>query len=438
MTSKLPTELAVLMHGQRIGTLSRRGRTRPLQLRHRDDLSPDTTPLSVTMAISDDLHRGPYVRHWLAGLLPDRDAVLAAWRRTFQVTSLEEYALLPHIGMDLAGAAQFCLPELADNLNQVGALVPLTEDEIGQRLDDLRSTTSGWGVQARSGRFSLAGAQAKLALHFDGRTWFLPTGGQATTHILKPAISSLPDQDLNEHLTMRTAANLGLLVPPTRVMTFADRRVLVVQRYDRITQDGQVSRIHQEDLVQASGRRPEDKYEAEGGPGIVALTEMLRRVVSPQHRDQAVNSFLDAVAFNWLTAGTDAHAKNYSLLLSGQQVRLAPLYDLNSFLPYHSRAATLSMSIGGTGHLRADRVTAADWRWVARHTGIDPDVLLDRVGTMATRLPDAASTAAADDTGLVDVPAETRSFGRRFVDAVADHSSKCLERLKNGTRSAES
>ncbi len=36
----------------------------------------------------------------------------------------------------------------------------------------------------------------------------------------------------------------------------------------------------------------------------------------------------EALALNRLLAGSDAHAKNYSLLLSGTQVRLAPLYDV--------------------------------------------------------------------------------------------------------------
>jgi len=34
-----------------------------------------------------------------------------------------------------------------------------------------------------------------------------------------------------------------------------------------------------------------------------------------------------------LIAGTDAHAKNYSLLLAADQVRLAPLCDIVSALP---------------------------------------------------------------------------------------------------------
>ena len=60
--------------------------------------------------------------------------------------------------------------------------------------------------------------------------------------------------------------------------------------------------------------------------------------------------FADALIWNWLIAGTDAHAKNYSLLLAGAQVRLAPLYDVASALPYpdlHVRRLRFAMKIGG-------------------------------------------------------------------------------------------
>ena len=424
MSTKIPSELAVFMHGQQIATLYREGRVKPLRLQYRDDLPENTTPLSVALPIEGQTHTGPQIRYWLAGLLPDREEVLAAWRRSFQVTSLEEFALLPHVGNDVAGAVQFCRPDQIDTLTRGGELIELTEEQVGRRLDELGDRTSGWGVAVDSGQFSLAGTQAKVALHFTGQKWFLPTGTHATTHIVKPAITGLPDQDLNEHLTMRTAANLGLAAAPTRIMTFAGRRALVVQRYDRlIRDDGQVQRIHQEDLVQALGRRPSDKYEIDGGPGLTTLVGLVRQVTPAQTRTHDVIALLEAAAFNWLIGGTDAHAKNYSLLLAGNQVRLAPLYDLNSFLPYNSRPhVNLSMSVGRHGRFRTSDITADDWRWVALRAGVDPDGLLHRITLMAQFLPDAAANAAAGD-GIDEPTNETRAFSSRFVNALTDHAA---------------
>jgi serine/threonine-protein kinase HipA len=104
------------------------------------------------------------------------------------------------------------------------------------------------------------------------------------------------------------------------------------------------------DMCQALGLHPTRKYESDGGPGVRRIVELLREQSSSP--DEDVQSFLDAIAFNWLIAGTDAHAKNYSLLL-GQNgvVRLAPLYDLASILPYPAvdmSKVKLAMKIGGT------------------------------------------------------------------------------------------
>ena len=57
--------------------------------------------------------------------------------------------------------------------------------------------------------------------------------------------------------------------------------------------------------------------------------------------------------FNVLIGGTDAHAKNYSLLLSGNGALLAPMYDVASGLPYEllRRHGRLAMGVGGENRL---------------------------------------------------------------------------------------
>lgn len=72
----------------------------------------------------------------------------------------------------------------------------------------------------------------------------------------------------------------------------------------------------------------------------------------------------------WVIAGTDAHA-NYSVLIGrGGELRLAPLYDIASFLPYvgHGlRKLKLAMKIGGTYRLREIGVHA--WDKLAKELG---------------------------------------------------------------------
>ncbi|MDI1325633.1 MAG: HipA domain-containing protein [Brevundimonas sp.] len=89
---------------------------------------------------------------------------------------------------------------------------------------------------------------------------------------------------------------------------------------------------------------------------------------------------MDAVLFNRMVVGADAHAKNYSLLLSGEgRVHLAPLYDIASALPYPGldyQKLKLAMKLGGEYRLgcigarhvgrMAAEVRQSPKRWVER------------------------------------------------------------------------
>jgi serine/threonine-protein kinase HipA len=101
----------------------------------------------------------------------------------------------------------------------------------------------------------------------------------------------------------------------------------------------------------------------------------------------------------------DAHAKNYSLLL-GQNgaVRLAPLYDLASILPYPTvdvSKVKLAMRIGGEYRLRD--IGLRDWQKLAAELRLDEVKLTDRIRTMAQALPDQA-TAIREQTEEQGLP----------------------------------
>jgi serine/threonine-protein kinase HipA len=184
----------------------------------------------------------------------------------------------------------------------------------------------------------------------------------------------------------------GLIVPNSSVQHFADETAIVVERYDRVRSDGRWARIHQEDMCQALGLHPTRKYESDGGPGARTIAELLREQSSNPEED--VQSFVDANIFNWLIAGTDAHAKNYALLLGGGgAVRLAPLYDLASILPYQTvdvQKVKLAMKIGGEYRLRY--IGLRNWKKFAVDLRLREDWLIGRIRAMAGSLPDHAAT----------------------------------------------
>ena len=386
---------------------------------------PSATPLSVSMPKSVSTHSDVTITPWLWGLLPDNEAVLARWARDFH-TSASPFALLSTpIGHDCAGAVRFALPEDVDELiAQPGAITWLSERDVAQRLRELREDTTSWLGRDFSGQFSLAGAQAKTALRFQEGRWGLPSGSTATTHILKPAVAGFDDHDLNEHLCLDAARRAGLAVARTRVARFEDESAIVVDRYDRRLVEGKLVRIHQEDICQALGVHPERKYQNQGGPEPGDVVRLMREVMPVRAVGDAVWRFFDALAWNWLIVGTDAHAKNYSLLLAAAEVRLAPLYDIASALPYgtNERKLRFAMKIGGDYRVIPYKDT---WPTAARELGLDPDAARQRLLALARRAPDAFAESAA----APEVTALERPLPERLVDLVADRVKRCLEIL---------
>jgi len=86
-------------------------------------------------------------------------------------------------------------------------------------------------------------------------------------------------------------------------------------------------------MCQALGVHPAAKYQSDGGPSAIDVIGVLRDHIDANNVHQDLNTFVDALVFNWIVAAPDAHAKNVSVLLNGGGVRLAPLYDIASAPP---------------------------------------------------------------------------------------------------------
>jgi serine/threonine-protein kinase HipA len=382
------------MGGQLVGTLDAADR-RSLRLTYDPDyaVGPGSTPLSVSMPLRVSPYLHATIHPYLWGLLPDNDQVLERWAREFGCSPTDVAGLLRGVGGDVAGAAQYVAPDASPEESLPGDVEWLSDDDIAQFLRDLRRDTTTWRPHPE-GRWSLAGAQAKIALLYDQSAdrWGVPSGATPTTHIVKPAIGGLDDFDINEHLCLSAARRAGLIAATTSIRTFGGEREIVVERYDRIIDDsGAVVRVHQEDLCQALSVHPDRKYEVDGGPGAEQLGRLIREVAG----DRDVARFFDALVYNWLVLATDGHAKNYSLLLSGHQVRLAPLYDIASALPHldHPRKAQMAQKIGGEH--RPSFIQRRHWERMARSLGLGSDEAYARITALAERLPDALGDAAS-------------------------------------------
>jgi serine/threonine-protein kinase HipA len=421
-------ELIALLAGREIGRVRRQASGR-LTFVYEGDWreDDDAYPLSLSMPLAASEHGPGVVEPFLWGLLPDNERVLDRWAKRFQVSARNPFALIANVGEDCAGAVQFVQPERLDEV-QSGAtdnVEWLEETDIAERLRLLREDHAAWRLARDTGQFSLAGAQPKTALLFDNGRWGVPSGRIPTTHILKPPTGQFEGHAENEHVCLAVARALGIPTATSRVMHFGAEIAIVVERYDRVRAGNEILRVHQEDLCQALAVMPTIKYQNEGGPSIAAIIELLRTQSSAREED--VQTFMDAIGFNWLIAGTDAHAKNYSLLLSGgPSVRLAPLYDVASILPYDGfdmHKIKLSMKVGGEYRIRD--VGLRQWRKLAQELRFDEGRLIDRLVEMAKQIPGAVSAVRkrAREDGLKQPVVE------RLEERLITRVSECRKAL---------
>jgi len=105
-------------------------------------------------------------------------------------------------------------------------------------------------------------------------------------------------------------------------------------------------------------------------------------------------------------------------------VRLAPLYDIASALPYgtHERKLKLAMKIGSSYEVYPQRNL---WPDAARDLGLSAAALVDRARELAEIAPDAFAAAVV----APEVTALKRELPSRLLDLVANRAHRCLEIL---------
>lgn len=343
-------------------------------------LANSRIPLSLALPLRPEPYLADASHPFFTNLLPE-ERIRAAIARNLGISTDNDYGLLERLGGDCAGAVSLYPSTIAQETTG-GSYQELSEDELAVIIDDLprRPLLAG-----ESGiRLSLAGAQNKLPVHFDGNRFSLCHGAAASTHIIKPAIAGLDDSVVNEAYCMALARSIGLNVPRSFLFQAGAAPIFVVERYDRIIADTDVSRLHQEDFCQALGILPQYKYEAEGGPTLVGCCDLLRRASIRPGGD--LLALIDWVIYAVLTGNCDAHAKNISLLLLVDGPRLAPFYDLISTRIYAHYGLTdrLAMKIGGEADPTALRTQ--HWQRFAEEIGVKPKLVLKRISDMALRV----------------------------------------------------
>jgi serine/threonine-protein kinase HipA len=222
--------------------------------------------------------------------------------------------------------------------------------------------------------------------------------GSPSTHILKPDTDRLPGSVENEAFCLILARRCGLAVPTIHTGAAGKRRYLLIERYDRRQEDGRWRRLHQEDFCQALGKPPSAKYERNQtgvrGPTLADMIGLTRRAMSAAD----ILALLDLAIFNILACNTDAHAKNYSILLGNRGASLAPAYDIMCAEPYPGITRNLAQTI--TGKNRGEHLKRRHWVRFFRDAGLGIAPSLQRVRRMAEAVLAQAEGARAETKAM--------------------------------------
>jgi serine/threonine-protein kinase HipA len=422
MSPAAVSELEVFLHDETIGRL---GRLPQGRLRFTYDpawVEAGGRPLSLSLPVRPDPYEDDKCGPFFEGLLPEGD-FLRAVARAFQVSADNPFSVLAEIGGECAGAVS--VGALGDSVPGSASPPPhwLSEDALADLLDEMpdRPLALLERIEHEDGiRISLAGAHDKTGvLHRDGQVG-LTAGRPPSTHILKLPIARVAEPIANEAYCMTLAAESGLDAAPVEPRRLGEHEFLLVSRYDRSSEGD--DRIHQEDLCQALGIAPAEKYEGEGGPGVAACAALLRRGSAPA---VDLREFLDCLLFNFLIGNHDAHAKNFSLLLDGPRaIRLAPFYDLLSTVVFEGTRKKLAMRLGGENRPKYLRRRHLDR--LADELQVKPTLVLRRIDTIVATVRSAQGEARR----RLPVEFQDRTIIDR-IDAVIEERAERL--LKAGS-----
>lgn len=180
-------------------------------------------------------------------------------------------------------------------------------------------------------RISVSGVQEKFPAIINDDAINIAGDNERSTHILKPAPwdKTLRDRKMipaNEHLTMQIASQVYGIQTAVNGLCFTPKGqpVYITRRFD-ILPEG--LKLPMEDFASIIGKNEQTaglQFKYNGCYEDIA--NAIKVNVAAWMVD--MERFFELVVFNYIYANGDDHLKNFSLILIGQDYRLAPAYDL--------------------------------------------------------------------------------------------------------------
>lgn len=322
---------------------------------------------------------GDQVKTFFENLLPEGE-VLDDIISAIATRGASSFELLGRLGAELPGVLSLLPEDEAHMARQ--EYKPLSPEVLSARLHN--RAQKPLLVSNDQGSMSLAGAQDKLGLRFDGKTGEFRdcVGKSPSTHIAKPDTRQLRYQPsaINEYACMKLAAALKLPVPEVWLKRVPEA-VYVVERYDRQVFNGKIQSIHQIDGCQLLGHGAGWKYQRTGG--LVSLPKLVTAMRGLSLRGSDLLQFQRWVMFNFLIGNADAHAKNVSVLINDKGYQLAKFYDLLCVKAYGDNGLALFIGDDET----FDTVNKHSWEEMCRDCSFGVQGTLKELEKMALALP---------------------------------------------------
>jgi serine/threonine-protein kinase HipA len=368
------TKLYIYINGQEVGQYIST-KTGAQELRYSDSWLNDesATPLSLSLPLTEKVHKGNSVYNYFDNLLPDSLDMRNRIQSRFGAKTNRPFDLLYYIGRDCVGAIQLMTEQTLMQTKKISGTT-LSEADIANELRNYKTLPLGMSKE-QDFRISIAGAQEKTALLRHQKKWQRPTKTTPTTHIFKLPIGKIEHSGLdlsdsveNEWLCLEILRAFNLSVPEISIETFEDIKVLVVKRFDRsLSKDKSwIIRHPVEDLCQANGLPSALKYESDGGPGITQIMKLLQYSLNPKNDRK---KFMQVNFLFALLGAIDGHAKNFSIFLKKQgRFELTPFYDVISAYPLAAKKQiaykkmNMAMALHSTNtHYRWNEIMPRHW-----------------------------------------------------------------------------
>ena len=224
------------------------------------------------------------------------------------VMGLDLLTLLLESGSDRIGALDFqAAPDVYEAREVRASLAEMLN--AAQLLQDNKPLSPALELALLRGS-SIGGARPKALLDDGDRKLIAKFSANADPYPVVPA----------EAVAMSLAHRVGLKVAPTKITTSLGRDVLLVERFDRTTVQGE-----RRMLVSALTILGLGELGARYATYPDLADKIRERFTEP---DATLHELFARITFNICVSNTDDHARNHAAFWDGSQLSLTPAYDI--------------------------------------------------------------------------------------------------------------